>query len=614
MKLLFVNLLHYYIFQFSEMLLDMSVTEVMDYEDDKAELKLNPQTRTTSEICRDIPESDDLPQNPNRDTDLNDLPTSSRSTVLSSDSSCKRYSSRKRTTCTIKSGMVSTERGNISDKSDDVNQVKVNGAAKQRHKLKEKIGKKTGETSYGVAQKMLERRALDWVEEKQQDGESIKSSELSGVANSLAKELGIETFTASETWLAQFRRKYNVKFERKYVKQRQRRNNDFKLKAVLLAEEIGNTAAGREYNVNERQIREWRKQKEKLQQHLEKKSLGPGRARFWPDLESKLRVWMLKEEENGKDVTLHEIGSKAKQMAKEMGLDGFTGSVAWLARFRRRSRKECKDQAAGCDAKWTEFSSRLLHWVREEQKTREAIDLCDMRAQAKQIAGEMNIKDFIPSFLWLNEFSTKNNIKCKTKPLVSSRKVSRDHVENKFKVTVVECAEKIGNRGAERKYGINESLIRGWRKSKDLLKKFPEKKRIPGTGRQSAWPELECMLSAWLQKQQEDGNMISVPDIQTEAVRLAKLMNIKGFAGSVSWVMRYIKRKQPQCVKKRASYQDDTKLSIIDYAERFGRPAASRKYGITVNLLGEWCRNKEWIRQKLERKRNKHKSSTDKLK
>ncbi len=314
----------------------------------------------------------------------------------------------------------------------------------------------------------------------------------------------------------------------------------------------------------------------------------------------------MKEEENGKDVTLHKISSEAKCMAKEMGFDGFTGSARWLARFRERSQRDCKEQIGSCGAKLPELENKLMEWVQKQQKKREAIELSAMRTQAEHIAGEMKIANFRPTFLWLTEFSSRNNIKYKTKPVKVSSKQERHRYKNEFKLTVVECAEEIGNRPAEKKYGINESLIRRWRKRKEGLKDFLEKKQVAGSSRKRVWPELDCMLMAWLQKQQEDGNMVCLSDVQAEAIRLAKLMNIQRCKGGMTWVERFVQQAQSLCVKKRASYQDNTKLSIINYAEKFGRPAASRKYGITVNHLGEWCRNKEFIRQKLECKRNKH--------
>ena len=42
-----------------------------------------------------------------------------------------------------------------------------------------------------------------------------------------------------------------------------------------------------------------------------------------------------------------------------------------------------------------------------------------------------------------------------------------------FKLKVVELAMKNGNRSAGREYGVNEKLVRDWRKRKTKLEKLP---------------------------------------------------------------------------------------------------------------------------------------------
>ena len=58
----------------------------------------------------------------------------------------------------------------------------------------------------------------------------------------------------------------------------------------------------------------------------------------------------------------------------------------------------------------------------------------------------------------------------------------RMHYTAKFKLEAVRCAEESNNSAAGREYGINEKLVRGWRKNKDKLKKMPKMKSArPGT-------------------------------------------------------------------------------------------------------------------------------------
>ncbi len=261
-------------FYFSEMLLDMSVTEVVDYEDIKAEVQMNPQTDTMSETCRSIAESDHIhiSQNPYESTDSDDQPTSIMSNTPNSESSPKCHSWRK---CSVTGDMKNSKMSatdNLDDRNQfrpnvvkaekvrchtavenfDVSERQIGCSHRQKPRLKGQImqiGRRTVGTCYGITRRKLEKRVLEWVEEKRRSGESMKSSELCGVAKSIAKELGIESFTASVAWLTRFRRKHNVIFEKKSVKQRQCIRNDFKLNAVQRAEEIGNRCAAREYKL-----------------------------------------------------------------------------------------------------------------------------------------------------------------------------------------------------------------------------------------------------------------------------------------------------------------------------------------------------------------------------
>ena len=60
-----------------------------------------------------------------------------------------------------------------------------------------------------------------------------------------------------------------------------------------------------------------------------------------------------------------------------------------------------------------------------------------------------------------------------------------------FKVEVVNCGEKHGNRAAERRFGspLTEKMIREWRKQrKDLIKADKSKKALRSCA--SKWPKL----------------------------------------------------------------------------------------------------------------------------
>ena len=66
-----------------------------------------------------------------------------------------------------------------------------------------------------------------------------------------------------------------------------------------------------------------------------------------------------------------------------------------------------------------------------------------------------------------------------------------------FKLRIINFAEQHGNRAAEREFGVSESNVRLWRKSKENLEKMPRLKRA-NRGKKAAWPELEVDLLEWI--------------------------------------------------------------------------------------------------------------------
>ena len=66
-----------------------------------------------------------------------------------------------------------------------------------------------------------------------------------------------------------------------------------KLAAIAFAEAQGNRAAGREFSVDESCIRQWRKQKSKLQAMPATKKADRGKSEQFPQMEEKVLEWVL---------------------------------------------------------------------------------------------------------------------------------------------------------------------------------------------------------------------------------------------------------------------------------------------------------------------------------
>lgn len=111
-----------------------------------------------------------------------------------------------------------------------------------------------------------------------------------------------------------------------------------------------------------------------------------------------------------------------------------------------------------------------------------------------------------------------------------------------FKLKAIDLAIKDGNRAAARQLGINESMVRRWRRQREELSQC-KKTRKAFRGCKSRWPELEDTLEDWVNTQRADGRGISTVQIRLKAKTIAREMGIGEFAGGPSWCLRFMRRK-----------------------------------------------------------------------
>ncbi|KAJ0023466.1 hypothetical protein NQD34_003365 [Periophthalmus magnuspinnatus] len=112
-----------------------------------------------------------------------------------------------------------------------------------------------------------------------------------------------------------------------------------------------------------------------------------------------------------------------------------------------------------------------------------------------------------------------------------------------YKMQVVKYAAKNGNRAAERKFGVNEKLVRDWRKAEVILISM-EKTKKANRGLKARWPKLEEQLHKWVLEQRAAGRGLSTVHLRLQAQVIAKDMNINDFAGGPSWCYRFMHRNR----------------------------------------------------------------------
>ena len=77
----------------------------------------------------------------------------------------------------------------------------------------------------------------------------------------------------------------------------------FKLKVIEFTEKSNNVAAGREYGVSEKLVRDWRRDAEKIKTMPKNKSANCGKSCQWPELEKQLTQWKEDQRKSGFVVT-----------------------------------------------------------------------------------------------------------------------------------------------------------------------------------------------------------------------------------------------------------------------------------------------------------------------
>lgn len=112
----------------------------------------------------------------------------------------------------------------------------------------------------------------------------------------------------------------------------------FKLNVISRAEEIGNRAAGREFEVDERCVRRWRGEKEQLREMPQQKRARRSGTARWPNLEKDLVEWIKGQRSKGLAVSTTKIRLQAKLWAREQKIDDFKGGPCWCYRFMKRNK------------------------------------------------------------------------------------------------------------------------------------------------------------------------------------------------------------------------------------------------------------------------------------
>ena len=113
-----------------------------------------------------------------------------------------------------------------------------------------------------------------------------------------------------------------------------------------------------------------------------------------------------------------------------------------------------------------------------------------------------------------------------------------------FKLQVVKFAsDNSNNSAASRKFGIDEKLVRDWRRKIDNIKSLP-KTKCADRGRKCQWPELEKKVVEWVEENRKSGLAVTRNLIRLHTKKTPQQMNIDNFLVSSGWCTRFMKRNK----------------------------------------------------------------------
>lgn len=110
----------------------------------------------------------------------------------------------------------------------------------------------------------------------------------------------------------------------------------FKVEVLEFVEENGNMVVQRKFGVNEKFVRDWRKQKDVLKKIKKFQKVFRIYVLRWFEFEDRMEVFVLEQRSVCRVLNIVQLCLKAKVMVEEMKIEDFQGTVFWCFRFMKR--------------------------------------------------------------------------------------------------------------------------------------------------------------------------------------------------------------------------------------------------------------------------------------
>lgn len=139
-----------------------------------------------------------------------------------------------------------------------------------------------------------------------------------------------------------------------------------------------------------------------------------------------------------------------------------------------------------------------------------------------------------------------------------------------FKLKVISFAEESNNCAASRQFGIDEKLIRDWRKNKAKLENIPKSKKALRYGK-TPFSELEKDLNDWIVECRQNGYIVTRTGIRLRAMKLSKDIKYgipSTFRASPHWCTRFLNR-HGLCLRQRTKLAQKLPSDLEEKILRF---------------------------------------------
>jgi hypothetical protein len=150
----------------------------------------------------------------------------------------------------------------------------------------------------------------------------------------------------------------------------------FKRKVILCTEQIGNRAAGKQFSVNETNVRRWRTMKNDLFtcQRTRKSFSGPKKG-MYPELDAAVLSFFKELRGKGLPVTRDVLMLKAKEIARNSNIQ-FKASRGWCDKFIRREGLSLRRRTTICQKLPKDYEEKLVQYQRHVINLRHQRQYC----------------------------------------------------------------------------------------------------------------------------------------------------------------------------------------------------------------------------------------------